>query len=222
MLNTKEEAVAFKKAAYGAFSEVARAMGNPRRLELLDLLIQGPRSVDGLARGTHGALASTSQQLQVLKRARLVLTERRGTTIEYRLAPGVAEVFVSLRRLAHQASAELRSSVSDFHERLGVPETIGRGPLTELLGQGRAVLLDVRPVEEYLRGHLPGALSFPIEELPGRLDEVPPAEVVVATCRGPYCVFAAQAVALLREHGRSALRFEDGVADWVFDGGVLA
>ena len=215
------ESRAFKDEVYGAFAAVAKALASPRRLELLDLLIQGPRSVEGLARAAGQSVANTSQHLQVLRRAQVVERERRGTTITYRLAPGVAEVFVALRRLARARSPELERAERRFYAGAQAPEAIGREELIERLAAGGAVLLDVRPREEYAQAHIPGALSIPIGELEERLGELPADRLVVATCRGPYCVFAAEAVRLLRRRGREAVRFEQGVAEWRADGGAL-
>jgi ArsR family transcriptional regulator len=217
MLNTQP--IRPKDVVYGAFADVTKALSNPGCLELLDLLVQGPREVEALAAGVGRPLAATSQHLQVLKRARLVDTRRRGTHVEYRLAPGVALAFVALRRLAEDRSPALRVAKADLHG--DAADTIAPDALRALLARGEAVLLDVRPAEEYAHAHLPGALSIPSDELEARLDEIPPVPLVVAVCRGPYCTFAARAVSLLRRRGRDAVRFEQGVADWVLDGHAL-
>lgn len=210
MLNTRT-AREFKGAAYAGLAAVGKALGSPRRLELVDLLVQGPRSVEALAAATAQPLASASQHLQVLKRSRLVEAERQGTRIDYRLAPGVSEVLVALRRLAHARSAELRSTTESF---FGATPSIGREELTELLRDDRALLIDVRAADEYRHGHLPGARSLPLDELAGRLGELPRDRLIVACCRGPYCTFAADAVQLLAERGFPAARFEEGIAEW--------
>jgi rhodanese-related sulfurtransferase len=220
MLNNEVDARTYKNAVYGAFAQVAKAMASPRRLELLDLLVQGPLTVEGLARGTGQPVPSASQHLQVLKRARLV--ERRGTHIVYRLASEVGPVFVSLRRLAEARSPELQAARRDFYARAEAAEVIEAGVLRGLLEEGGVTLLDVRPSREFAHAHIPGARSIPIDQLAGRLDELPRDQLVVATCRGPYCVFAAEAVRLLRGSGRSAVRFEQGVAEWQLDGGRLS
>ena len=225
MLNNKTELRAFKDAAYTAFAAVTRALSSPRRLELLDLLIQGPLTVEALARAVEQPTANTSQHLQALKRSRLVMTERSGTHIAYRLAPGVADVFVALRRLATAHSPELQQVIGAFYQGAEAPETIDRAALMARLAGGEVTLIDVRPAREYVSGHIPGALSMPLDALSERLDEglgVPGEGLVVVTCRGPYCVFAARAVRLLRGAGRAAVRFEDGVAEWRCDGGALA
>ena len=218
MLNTESGSRRFKDQAYAAFAECTKALGSPRRLELLDLLVQGPRSVDALARGVGQPVPNTSQHLQVLKRARLVETQRRGTRVDYRLAPGVAQVFVALRRLAEARKPEIAQAKAAFFE----GETIDRQALQAGLDTHQLVLVDVRPREEFARSHIEGALSFPVQELEGRLDELPSDRLIVATCRGPYCAFAGDAVRILEASGRRACRFEDGVAEWAADGGELA
>jgi len=221
MLNNEMKPRSFKDAAYGAFAGVAKALSGARRLELLDLLVQGPRSVEGLATAAGLSFASASQHLQVLRRARVVETTRRGTTVEYRLAPGVAEVFAALRALAELRSLELGEAKASFYGAAGAAEAIEIDELRGRLASGTATLLDVRPAAEFAAGHIAGALSLPIEELAARLDELPSDRLLVATCRGPYCVFAADAVRMLRAAGREAVRFEPGVADWAALGGPV-
>ena len=222
MLNTKPDPRAFKERAYEAFAQVTKALSSPRRLEMIDLLSQGPCSVDGLARSTGQPIASASQHLQVLHRAHLVEKERHGTTIEYRLAPGTAEVFAQLRRLAQNRSPSLAQTRQDFYTSAQVEETIGRHELQVRLSAGTALLLDVRSYVEYAHGHVEGAHSIPIDELERRVHELPPGKLIVATCRGPFCVYPANAVQLLRDHGREAVRFEDGVAEWSLAGGTVS
>lgn len=207
---------AYKRAAYSAWATVIKAMASPKRLELLDLLVQGPRRVESLARGTAQPMATASQHLQVLKRAHLVETRRLGVTIEYRLAPGVGVVLAGLRDFALLRSPELR--VVQAERYVGI-DAISREELVGLLQGDAAVLVDVRPEAEFAAGHIEGARSIPVAELEAQLVNLPPDRLVVATCRGPYCVFAADAVELLRAHGFSAVRFEDGVAEWEAAGG---
>jgi len=213
---------ALKDASYGAFAAVARAMGSAPRLELLDLLVQRPFTVDALARGIARPFPSTSQHLQVLRRANLVTTRRIGTSIEYALAPGVSDVLVALRRLATVRSAEVQRATQEWFAEAGAPETIDRDALLPLLRQDGAVLVDVRPPDEYDRGHIAGAINVPVDCLVDRILELPHDALIVATCRGPYCAFAADAVRILRSHGLKAVRFEDGVAEWEVDGGAIA
>ncbi|MCP4803788.1 MAG: metalloregulator ArsR/SmtB family transcription factor [Proteobacteria bacterium] len=217
MLNNDVHPRAFKNDAYAAFADIAKSLASPRRLELLDVLVQGPRPVEGLARATGMSMASTSQHLQVLRRAHVVETERDGTTIHYGIAPGVIEVFVALRRLAESRSADLAQAKTRFYG----TEAIDREDLLQLLARDRVTLIDVRPVSEFEQGHIEGAQNVPIEELAERIDELPRDRLVVATCRGPYCVFADDAVQMLTRRGYVAQRFEDGVAEWAIDGGSI-
>jgi rhodanese-related sulfurtransferase/DNA-binding transcriptional ArsR family regulator len=221
MLNNGQDARSFKTEAYGAFAAVVKGLSSPRRLELVDLLVQGPRPVESLSRGTSQPLASTSQHLQVLKRAGLVETRRQGTTIEYRLAEGVAEVLVGLRRLASARSGELERLRLRFFDEAGAPDVVSRDELQSLRDAGDAVLIDVRPRWEFDQGHIEGAISLPFDELEERCSELPLDSLIIATCRGPYCVFAADAVRMLTAMGRRAARFEDGVAEWRVDGGQV-
>ena len=212
----------FKNGAYSAFADVTRALGSARRLELVDLLVQRPRSVQDLAHATGRSIASTSQHLRALRAAHLVATTRQGTTIEYRLAPGVEPVLVALRRLAFARSAEVERHQRDWFTAAGAPDTITREELAPLLRMEQALLVDVRPEAEYLAGHIEGARSLPVDELVPRILELPADRLLVACCRGPYCAFAADAVVLLRSNGLRAVRFEDGVAEWRTDGGTIA
>ncbi|TNE83997.1 MAG: ArsR family transcriptional regulator [Deltaproteobacteria bacterium] len=208
----------FKNEVYSTFAEVTKALANPLRLEILDLLLQSPRSVDAIASAIGQSTANTSQHLQVLKRSRVVETRRFGTTIEYALVAGVSEVFVALRRLAEARHPLLDQAKRDYFGEA----SISRPALRAALASKTAVLLDVRPRLEFEHAHLPGALSIPIRELASRLDELPDDRLIVATCRGPYCTYADEAVHLIRASGREAVRFEDGVGEWVADGGAIA
>lgn len=221
MLNNELSVRDYKDAAYGAFSLVSRAMGSARRLEVIDQLVQGPRTVEDLASRVAQPVPNVSQHLQVLKRAGLVEPRRQGTHVEYRLQPGVAEVFVALRELATRSSPALRELQKDFYEEQGVSDTMSADDLLAGVADGSVVLLDVRPPEEYAHGHLPGARCAPFSQLEELIDELPKDRTIVATCRGPYCVFAADAVKLLRARGFTALRFEDGVGEWQAQGRSL-
>ena len=168
-----------------------------------------------LARAVDQSLANTSQHLQVLRRARLVEAERDGVLVRYRLADEmVCEFFRSLRRLAEALLAEVERVTQEFLKERGSMEPIDRDALFERMRRGEVTLLDVRPPEEYRAGHIPGALSVPMNELESRLAELPHDREVVAYCRGPYCVLAIEAVELLSERGFGAVRLEDGVPDW--------
>lgn len=197
----------FKSTAYQSMSQVAKALASPRRLELVDLLLQRPHNVDELAAGTRQPVANASQHLQVLKRARVVETRRIGTSVEYRVVPGVAAAVAALRQLTSERSLELAQARSAFF----TDEAITRGELRSRMEAGSVVLVDVRPAAEFEHAHVPGARSIPIDELESRLAELPPGQTIVAMCRGPFCVFAKQAVDVMRGAGLEAFRFEGGV-----------
>ncbi len=221
MLNKEVDAQAFKDTAYAALAAVAKGLASPRRLALLDLLAQRPFPVEALATQVGQPVANVSQHLQVLRRAGLVDTTRHGTTIEYRLAPGVAEVLGALRSLAQVRSAELARAQQAWREQTAV-EGIDRATLARRLADGTAVLLDVRAPDEFDHGHHPGARSLPLAELSERLDDLPDDVLIVATCRGPFCTFSAQAVARLQASGRQAMAFEDGPPEWRLHGEVAS
>jgi rhodanese-related sulfurtransferase len=204
------------------FSRIGKAVSNPVRLELLDLLCQAPRSVEVLAQETEQSPANTSQHLQVLREARLVETERRGLHIIYSLAgPEVCEFFHSLQNLAEHRLAEVRSITQTYLERRHMLEGVDRGQLFERIGRGEVTLIDVRPDDEYRAAHIPGSLSIPLKQLGDHLATLPRDREIVAYCRGPYCVLAVEAVELLRRHGFTALRMEESVHDWQAAGRAL-
>ncbi len=205
----------FKDAIYGQLARIGKAVAAPRRLELLDLLCQGPRTVESLAEQAALSIANASQHLQVLKAARLVEAEKRGLYVVYRLADDeVGRFFVGLRGLAEARLAEVAAVTRDYLEARGAREEVERDELLRRVKAGEVTVLDVRPVEEYRAGHIPGALSIPVAELKARLDELSRRHEVVAYCRGPYCVMAIEAVEILRKKGYRAHRMEQGVADW--------
>lgn len=213
----------YKEQLYQLFNQVATAIANPHRLELLDLLVQAPRTVEELAQETHMSLANTSQHLQRLKAARLVLDEREGLYIRYRLAdPAVARLWLQLRAVAEQQLAEVDRALDAYRQRRHEFEGISADELRVRLRCGGVVLLDVRPAVEYQAGHLPEAISIPLDELERRLNELPPGKTIVAYCRGPYCVYADDALALLVERGWPVARLEEGVAEWQEAGYILA
>jgi rhodanese-related sulfurtransferase len=205
----------FKNSLYEQFARIGKALASPHRLELLDVLVQCERTVEALAQETGMSVANASQHLQVLRAARLVETRREGTSIYYRLASeGVSTLWLSLRQVGEAHLAEIDRVVETFlHDRTHL-QPIEASTLLERLRSDQVILLDVRPVEEYNAGHLPQALSMPVGELEVRLSELPADKEIIAYCRGPYCVFADEAVALLRASGYDARRFEQGVADW--------
>ncbi|HSM57180.1 MAG TPA: metalloregulator ArsR/SmtB family transcription factor [Candidatus Sulfomarinibacteraceae bacterium] len=211
----KAETREAKERLYEQFAVVAAAMANPHRLELLDLLVQAPRTVEELAQEAHMSVANTSQHLQRLKRAGLVIGEREGLYVRYRLAdPAVARLWLELRAVAAQQNAEVERALDAYRRRRHEFEPISAAELQERLARDEVVLLDVRPEVEYEAGHVPQAISIPREELEKRLDRLPADKTVVAYCRGPYCVIADEALALLAERGISVKRLEEGVAEW--------
>lgn len=203
-----------KAELFEQLARVGKALASGRRLELLDLLAQGPRSVAELAATAGLGVTTASAHLQTLKQAGLVATNRAGTTIQYRLAASdVAALYAQLRTVAATHLPDVEAARRDY---LGPADTeqIGRDELLRRAQAGEVTVLDVRPGAEYVAGHIPGALSIPVDELAGRLAELPADVPVVAYCRGPYCVFAHDAVRLLTAHGRRAVRLADGMLEW--------
>jgi len=209
----------FKTAIYEQFARIGKAIANPSRLELLDLLCQGPRTVEALANEANLGLANTSQHLKALRVARLVEAEKAGLYVTYRLADEqVCQFFRSLRSLAETRLAEIREITREFlADRKGL-EPVDREALLNKVRDGAVIVLDVRPAEEYRAGHIPGALSIPLKELERRLSDLPRKRDIVAYCRGPYCVLAVEAVEMLRARGFSAFRLEQSVQDWRAEG----
>jgi len=205
----------FKDAIYEQLARLGKAVSAPKRLELLDLLCQGPKTVEVLADHATLSVANTSQHLQVLRAARLVEAEKQGLHVEYRLAgDDVCEFFLALRTLAEGRLAEIEQVTREYLGRRDAMETVPGGELLRRVKSGEVTVLDVRPSEEYRAGHIPGAVSIPLGELKARFKELPKNREVVAYCRGPYCVFAGEAVELLRKKGFRAHRIQEGVADW--------
>lgn len=196
---------------------VGKAFANAKRLELVDLLAQGERTVEALAREAGLGLSTASAHLQVLKLSSLVRTRREGTRIYYRLAgDDVLDLYASLGAVARRHSADVGQALSAYlgGEGLGDVDEVGRDELARRLGTGEVLLLDVRPAEEFLAGHIAGARSLPFDRVADALDELDPAQEVVAYCRGAWCVMAHDAVRLLRGAGRSARRLEGGMLEW--------
>jgi rhodanese-related sulfurtransferase len=205
-----------KQAIYRSLAEVAQALGHAHRLELLEQLAQGERSVEELAARAQLSFANTSRHLQILRRARLVDTERRGKHVVYRLA-GDAEVVALVRalgRVGERNMAEIARVMADYFGARDVLEPVSRKDLVSRLEDGVVTVLDVRPEDEFAAGHLPGALNIPIAELERRLGELPAGREVIAYCRGPYCVLSFEAVSALRARGYLARRLEDGFPEW--------
>jgi rhodanese-related sulfurtransferase/DNA-binding transcriptional ArsR family regulator len=206
---------AFRDATYEQLARIGKAMASPRRLELLDLLAQGPRTVEVLARESGLSVANASQHLQVLRTGRLVLSEKRGVFVRYRLAGNdVAAFYRALRVFAESRLADIEQLTRAFLDGRGVMEVVDGDELARRMKRGAVTLLDVRPAEEFAAGHIQGARSIPLSQLERRLAELPPGRQVVAYCRGPLCVLAVEAVRLLRRRGFRAERLADGVSDW--------
>lgn len=205
-----------KQAIYENLAQVAQALGHAHRLELLEQLAQGVRSVEDLSARAHLTFANTSRHLQILRRARLVETERRGKRILYRLA-GEAEVVAlikALGRVGERNMAEIVRVMADYFRARDALEPVSREDLVARLNDGLITVLDVRPEDEFAVGHVPGALNIPLAELEQRLGELPPDREVIAYCRGPYCVLSFEAVSALRARGYLVRRLEDGYPEW--------
>jgi rhodanese-related sulfurtransferase/DNA-binding transcriptional ArsR family regulator len=212
-----------KEQLYNLFARVASAMANPHRLELLDLLVQAPRTVEQLAREAHMSIANTSQHLQRLKQARLVLDEREGLNVRYRLAdPAIAHLWLELRGVADRQLAEVERALDAYRHRRHEFEKISADELRRRMRKEEILLLDVRPQVEYRAGHLPGSISIPLDELQRRLKELPKSKTIVAYCRGPYCVFADEALQVLAARGWKVMRLEEGISEWQAAGLRLA
>jgi len=203
----------FKDRLYAEFARISQALASERRLEVVDLLAQSPRRVEALAAETGMTLANVSQHLQVLRNARLVESERQGTSVIYRLAStAVMRLWLSLRDVAAERLPEI-DRLREEYAGAADPE-LARDELEGLLKKRAAVLLDVRPAMEFEHGHIDGAVSIPLDELEARLRELPKSKRIVAYCRGAYCLFADEAVAVLRDHGYDAVRLEGGWPEW--------
>jgi rhodanese-related sulfurtransferase/DNA-binding transcriptional ArsR family regulator len=205
----------FKDRLYAQYARVGKALGNPARLEILELLAQRERTVDSLAAELGLSTANTSQHLQVLRGAGLVETRREGLFIHYRLADeAVIRLSGALRNVAERRLAELERLVRDEFKGRDDAEAVGLEELLQRARRDDVVILDTRPVEEYGAGHIPGALSVPVDELKERLRRLPKNKEYVAYCRGPYCVYADRAVELLTASGRRARRLKEGFPEW--------
>ena len=205
----------FKARLYGQFARIAKAISNPYRLEFLELLAQGERTVESLADELGLSLANASQHLQTLKHAALVETRKEGLHVHYRLAdPAIHNLSVAIRTVAERRLADLDRLV---REHFGDRTNVEAVPMKDLLRRARArevVILDTRPASEYVAGHIAGAISVPVDEIQRRLRQLPNDTEYVAYCRGPYCVYADHAVELLRSKGRRARRLLEGFPEW--------
>lgn len=205
----------FKKRIYPEFARIAQAMASDKRLELLDLLAQAPRHVEALAEETEMSVANVSQHLQVLRAAHLVEADRAGNRVIYCLSgPDVLRLWLSLRGVAERRLPEVREISRLFAVEGSEGEPMSHSRLATELAADRLVLLDVRPELEYEAGHITGAISIPSEELPERIEALPRDRPIVAYCRGDYCLFADEAVALLRDRGFEAYRLDGGWPEW--------
>jgi rhodanese-related sulfurtransferase len=213
---------AAKDALFDAFATIARALASGRRAEIVELLAQGERTVDEVAHEIGQSVANTSHHLRVLARSGLLSSRRDGTHVHYRLASlTVLDAWIALRELAAERVDDLGTLADTYLGDRTEVETITRDELEERLPRGDLVLIDVRPEAEYAAGHIPGAISIPPDQLDHALDALPDRGDVVAYCRGPYCVYADDAVRALHARGRRALRLEEGLPEWRRNGGSV-
>lgn len=208
-----------KYAVFEQFALVAKTLGHPQRLEIIEQLGQGPRSVDRLADKLGLPIANVSQHLQNMRRAGLVAAERQGKFIVYRLAgPSVLAAVAALQKVAEANLAEVDKVVRGYFKERDSLEPVSRDELRTRIADGLVTVLDVRPADEYALGHIPGAINIPLAELEARLASIAPRKEVVAYCRGPYCVMSFEAVDKLRARGVRAHRLEGGMPEWIAAG----
>ena len=204
-----------KQALFAQFAAVAKTLGHAHRLELLEQLAQGERSVEVLAQRTSLSIANASQHLQHMRRAGLVTSRRDGKFVLYRLADdAVLDLLASLRRIAERNVAEVARVVRNYFDARDALEPVSRKELMKRMRGGSVMVLDVRPEDEFALGHLPGAINVPLHALKKRLSDFDRSQEIVAYCRGPYCVLSYEAVAALRAKGFKARRLEDGLPEW--------
>jgi rhodanese-related sulfurtransferase/predicted transcriptional regulator len=209
----------FKDRLYAEFARIGKALASPHRLEILEVLAQGERTVESLATETGLSIANASRHLQQLRQAQLVLARRDGLYVHYRLTgPEVVSLMLALRHAAEQHLAEVDRVVRDFLGERDEFEPVTPDELSRRMTNGEVVVLDVRPEQEYTAGHIAGARSIPVADLSARLAELPREKEYVAYCRGPYCVYADEAVAVLRANGLKAQRLTEGYPEWWLSG----
>ena len=219
MITEAEAKRDFKDRLYGEFARIGKALASPHRLEILEVLAQGERTVESLASQTGLSIANASRHLQQLRQAQLVLARREGLFVHYRLAgPEVITLVLALRRTAEQHLAEVDRVVDDFFGDRGGFEPVTPDELSRRMTNGEVMVLDVRPEQEYAAGHIAGARSLPVADLSARLAELPREKEYVAYCRGPYCVYADEAVTALRANGLKAQRLSEGYPEWWLSG----
>ncbi|HEY8009074.1 MAG TPA: metalloregulator ArsR/SmtB family transcription factor [Methylocella sp.] len=204
-----------KHAVFACFAEVGKALGHAHRLEILELLAQGERSVESLAGRAGLSIANASQHVRLMRRAGLLASRRDGKHIIYRLSdPSVLDLTTALHRVAERNLAEVREVIGGYFHQRDSLEPVSRTELVRRLKEGLVTVLDVRPEDEFAAGHLPRAVNIPLRELARRLRKIPKSGEIIAYCRGPYCVLAFEAVALLRKRGFKVRRLEDGYPEW--------
>lgn len=209
----------FKDMVFQLFAMIAQGFSSPKRLEIIDVLVQGERDVETLSKEMNMSMANTSKHLQVLKNARLLESRKEGVRVLYKVADdSVFTCWKNLQTLAEQRLYEMKEIVRMYYQDRDKMEPISRDNLFSRIKGGDVVVLDVRPSEEYKSGHILKAISIPLSELKQRIDEIPKNIEVVAYCRGPYCVLAAEAITFLRKEGIRAIRMKDGFPEWENDG----
>jgi len=205
----------FKDLIFEQFANIATAFASPKRLEIIDNLLQGEKDVATLSKQISASIANTSRHLQILKNSRLVNNRREGVRIYYRIADDrVFNCWKGLQLLAESRVAEIREVLKNFLEERKAMKTISKDELWSRVQSNDVVVIDVRPLEEFISGHIPGAISIPLAELKDRLNEIPNDKEIVAYCRGPYCVLSPEAIKILKNEGYEALRLEESLPEW--------
>lgn len=211
----RRRSLSAKLDLFAAFADIARGLGNAHRLDLLEHLAQGEKSVEALAIKAGLSVANASQHLQALRRVGLVVGERRGKQVVYRVSDDdVLDLIAALRRVGERRTDAVKVVIGDYFHARDALDAVSFATLEERMADGLVTLLDVRPADEFADGHVPGAHNIPLAELMARLGEIPAGREIVAYCRGPWCVLAFEAVAFLRDQGRSASRLDGGLPEW--------